>query len=87
MLGICKFLSSEVTLSGTANTIYNGTLIRLVNTVNQHHHLTQTYANGVTKFTFTIPPDSYLIVEKNADDGLLVDSGSDVFANWIAYKN
>lgn len=87
MAGIVKFLSPEVTLNGTANTIYNGTLIRLVNTVNQHHHITQTYANGATKFTFTLTMDSDIVIEKAPNEGLFVDIGSDVYANWVAYKN
>ena len=87
MATICKFLSTEVTLSGTANTIYGGSLIRLINTVNQHHHITQTYANGATKYVFTIPMDTHMIIEKASDEGLKVDTGSDVYANWIAYRD
>lgn len=88
MASIVKILSPEVTLSAvTGNNIYGGTIIRIVNTVNQHHHITQAYANGVTKFTFTIAMDSDLVIEKDKTDLLLVDAGSDVYANWIAYKN
>lgn len=85
---IYKFLTSELTLnSSNPNTVSNGTLIRLVNIVNQHHHVTQTYANGATKLVFTLIMDSELIIEKEPTDGLKVDSGSDVLASWIAYRN
>lgn len=87
MADIYKFLSSEITLNGTANTINGANLVRLVNMVNQHHHITQTYANGATKCTFVIIMDSSMIVEKAADEGFKVDSGSDVLANWIAYRD
>lgn len=88
MASIIKILSPEVTLSSvTGNSVFNGTVIRLVNVVNQHHHITQAYANGVTKFTFTICMDSDMVIEKDKTDLLFVDAGSDVFANWIAYKN
>lgn len=86
-MAVYKFLSTEITLNGTANTIDDANLVRLVNIVNQHHHITQKYANGVTKATFTMHMDSDLIIEKDRTDGLSVDSGSDVFAAKIAYKN
>ena len=87
MATICKFLSSEVTLNSVGNSVNSGVLVRLVNTVNQHHHITQTYANGTTKCVFTIVMDSELIVEKDKTDLLKVDSGSDVLAAAIAYRN
>ena len=89
MPSIYKFLDSEITLSATANTVNLGTLIRLCHDGAGHtsHVITQKYANNTTVATFTILAQGEMIIEKKSTDTLIVDSGTDVTANRIAYKN
>ena len=89
MPSIYKFLDSKITLSATANTVNLGTLIRLCHdgAGSTSHVITQKYANGATYATFTILAQSEMLIEKQATDTLVVNSGSDVTANQIAYKN
>jgi len=89
MPSIYKFLNGQITLNATANTINSGTLIRLCHegTGSTSHTITQKYANGATYATFTILAQSEMLIEKQATDTLIVNSGSDVTANRIAYKN
>jgi small neutral amino acid transporter SnatA (MarC family) len=87
---IYKFLGSEITLSATANTVGNATLVRLVhaNTSAAAHTITQKYANGTTKAVFTmVYPTGDFAIQKLPDDTLTVDSGSDVKAVSIAFTN
>lgn len=89
MPSIYKFLDSEITLSATANTVNLGTLIRLCHdgAGSTSHVITQKYANNATIATFTILAQGEMIIEKKSTDTLIVDSGTDVTANRIAYKN
>lgn len=89
MPSIYKFLNGQITLNATANTINSGTLIRLCHegTGSTSHIITQKYANGATYATFTILAQSEMLIEKQPSDTLIVNSGSDVTANRIAYKN
>lgn len=86
-----KFLGSEITLSSsTANTISNSNLVRIVhaNTSAGSHVITQKWANGTTKATFTIIyPTGDFIVQKLPDDTLTVDAGTDVRAVPVAFTN
>jgi hypothetical protein len=86
---IYKFLNGQITLNATPNDIDSGTLIRLCHegTGSTSHVITQKYANGATYATFTILAQSEMLIEKQATDTLIVNSGSDVTANRIAYKN
>jgi hypothetical protein len=89
MPSIYKFFDQEITLNATPNDINSGTLIRLCHDGggSTSHLITQKYANGATYATFTILAQSETIIEKQATDKLVVDTGSDVTANRIAYKN
>ena len=89
MASIYKFLNGQITLNATPKDIDSGTLIRLCHegTGSTSHVITQKYANGATCATFTILAQSEMLIEKQATDTLIVNSGSDVTANRIAYKN
>lgn len=89
MSTVYKFLDSAITLNGTANTINSGVLVRLAHSGagSTAHVITQKYANGVTKATFSVLAQTEIVIEKTSDDTLTVDSGTDVTANRVAYKN
>lgn len=86
-----KFLGTEITLSNTvANTVSNATVVRIVhaNTAAANHVITQKWANGSTKASFTIiHTTGDISIQKLPDDTLLVDAGSDVKASSIAFVN
>jgi hypothetical protein len=86
-----KFLNQEIVLSNTvANTVYGSTLVRLVhaNTTASAHVVTQKWANGSTKSSFTIIyPTGDFVIQKIVDDTLLIDTGSDVKAAPVAFTN
>ena len=88
---IYKFLSQEITLSNTvANTVNGANLVRIVhaNTTSGGHLITQKWANGATKATFTmIYPTGDFVIQKLIDDTLTVDAGTDVKATPIAFTN
>jgi hypothetical protein len=87
MSTVYKFLNSELSLSTTTgNNVHSAGLVRLVNPINQASLITQQYANGSTKATFTMVHDSDLILIKATDD-LLIANNSSVTAVPVAYRN
>lgn len=92
MASIYKFLNQELTLSSntanlTISTVYSSPLVRVVNPVNQAHKITQKWANGATKATFTLINDTDIVIIKLVDDTLQVDTGADVLVTPVAFTN
>lgn len=84
-----KLLSTETTLSSTANTtVNNAALIRLVNTNTTTSYLI-TLADGAGSNTgnVTILPSAELILEKDRTETVQVNTGTDVKAVSIAYNH
>ena len=85
---LIKVLGVQQTLSATSNTTVNGAVVvRLVHIGAQEHLITIGDGAGTNIGTFTLLNNSELMLEKNSTDTLLVDSGSDVLAVSVAYKN
>ena len=85
---LIKVLGIEQILSTTSNTTVNGAVVvRLVHTGTQEHLITIGDGAGTNIGTFTLLNNSELMLEKKSTDTLLVDSGSDVLAVSVAYKN
>ena len=84
---LIKVLSNEITLSAANTTVNNAVVVRLVHTGSQEHLIT--IADGVDSNigTFTMLNNSEIIIEKKTTDTLRVNSGNDVKAVSIAYKN
>jgi len=86
-----KFLNQEIVLSNTvANTVYGSTLVRLVhdNTTASAHVVTQKWANGSTKSSFTIIyPTGDFVIQKLVNETLLINTGSNVKAAPVAFTN
>jgi len=89
MANIYKFLNTQITLNGTGSTVNSANLVRICHegTGSTSHIITQKYANGAIRSTFTIMAQTEIIIEKDTTDTLTVDGGTDVTANRIAYKN
>ena len=62
-------------------------VVRLVHIGAQEHLITIGDGAGTNIGTFTLLNNSELMLEKKSTDTLLVDSGSDVLAVSVAYKN
>lgn len=87
MSTVYKFKGSEVTLSGSANTVALATAVRLVNPTTNVHTITIANANAVTQAVFTILAPGEMIVQKQPTDTMVVNSGSDVKAAPVAFAN
>lgn len=85
---LIKILSNEITLSSSSNTtVNNAVVVRLVHAGSQEHIITIANNFGSNIGTFTMLNNSEIILEKNKTDTLQIDSGTDVKAVSIAYKN
>jgi hypothetical protein len=85
---LIRVLAHEQTLSPTSNTtVNNAVVVRLVHVGSQEHIITIADGAGTNIGTITLLNNSEIILEKKLTDTLLVDSGSDVRAVSIAYKN
>lgn len=84
MSNIIKLRSNELTLSTTANTVSDAVAVRITNTGNTSHVVTQA---GSQAATFTILPQTDITIAKATTDTLAVDSGSDVVAVSVAFTN
>jgi hypothetical protein len=85
---LIRVLEHEHTLSSTSNTtVNNAVVVRLVHVGSQEHIITIANGAGTDIGTITLLNNSEIILEKKLTDTLQVDSGSDVRAVSIAYKN
>jgi len=85
---LIKILSNELTLSSSSNTtVNNAVVVRLVHTGPNEHIVTIDDGAGLNIGKFTMLNNSELILEKERTDTLQVNSGTDVKAVSIAYKN
>lgn len=84
---LVRILSNEIVLSSSNTTVNNAVVVRLTHTGAQSHFITIYGDDSSLKGSFTILNDSVIMLEKKATDTLVVDSGSDVLAVSVAYKN
>ena len=85
---LVKVLSDEITLSSSSNTtVNNAVVVRLVHTGSQEHFITIADGAGTNTGSFTLLNNSEIILEKDRTETLQVDTGTDVKAVAIAYKN
>ena len=85
---LIRTLGTEVVLSSSVNTtVNNAVVVRLVHTGTQEHVITIQNGANTNIANITMLNNSELIIEKDRDHALLVDSGTDVKAVSIAYKN
>jgi hypothetical protein len=83
-----KLLGSAVTLSATADNISNAKEVLVVHDAggNVGRTLTLTAADGTTVVaSMDINPGFQLVIRKNPDQKLKVDTGSDVVATSVSY--
>ena len=73
---------SNVVSVGTANNVFNGTIIYVDNQTNQAANLVFKYANGVQYASIGVSHDSSIVVQKSASDTL---TGSGCVATSIAW--
>ena len=85
---LIKVLGTEEVLSPSQNTTVNtAVVVRLVHVGSQEHVVTVQDENGTNIANVTILNNSEVILEKDREHALLVDSGSDIKVVAIAYKN
>lgn len=85
---LIKILANEFPLSASSNTtVNNAVVVRLVHVGAQEHKITIADELGSNIGKFTMLNNSEIILEKRRTDTLIVDSGTDVLAVSIAYKN
>jgi hypothetical protein len=85
---LIKILGTEQVLSPSQNTtVNNAVVVRLVHVGSQEHVVIVQDENGTNIANVTILNNSEIILEKDRNHALLVNSGSDVKVVAIAYKN
>ena len=85
---LVKVLSNEITLSSTSNTtVNNAVVVRLVHVGSQEHIVYIADGAGSNIGQFTMLNNSEIILEKERTDTLQIDTGTDIKAVSIAYKN
>lgn len=90
---VLKVLSQEVTLATTTSntvvsSVHSASLVRVVNIATETNHVvTQSFANGQIKSTFTVLKSTEVNVQKLPTDLLAVDLGTDIVATSIAFAN
>lgn len=84
---LIKVLTNEIVLGASNTTVNNAVVVRLVHTGSQEHLITIADGIGSNIGTFTMINNSEIVIEKKITDTLQVNSGSDVRAVSIAYKN
>ena len=85
---LVKVLSNEITLSSTSNTtVNNAVVVRLVHVGSQEHIVYIADEAGSNIGQFTMLNNSEIILEKERTDTLQIDTGTDIKAVSIAYKN
>ena len=85
---LVKVLSNEITLSSTSNTtVNNAVVVRLVHVGSQEHIVYIADGVGSNIGEFTMLNNSEIILEKERTDTLQIDTGTDIKAVSIAYKN
>jgi hypothetical protein len=85
---LIKVLANELTLSDSSNTtVNNSVVVKLTHIGSQEHIITIADGAGTNIGTFTILNNSEIILEKERTDTLQVNTGTDVKAVSIAYKN
>lgn len=81
---IYKFLTQEIDIGTTANSVYGNQLVRVVNLASSNNVLLVQYSNGVTYASGSVLGKSEIVVNKNTTDLLI---GAGMFATAVAYKN
>lgn len=81
-MNIIKPLSQQISLSSAANSFNNSTLVYVATT--QTSQVNVAYSNGQTRFTFTIPANQYMFVQKEAAD--VLSANATVLAVAAAYR-
>jgi hypothetical protein len=85
---LIRVLANEFPLSDSSNTtVNNAVVVRLVHIGSQEHLITIADGAGSNIGTITLLNNSEIMLEKDRTDTLQVDSGTDVLAVSIAYKN
>ena len=80
---IIKPLSSEISI-GTANTVANGTLVRVTNPTAGHVVVTVTLANAAVVGTLTVLSNTEVLVEKTS---LGKVQGTGLLGTSVAYRS
>ena len=81
-MNIIKPLSTQLALASAANSFSNATLVYVATTASSQVNVA--YSNGTTRFTFTIPANQYMFVQKDATD--ILSSNATVYAVAAAYR-
>ena len=81
MSAVYKPLANVVSI-GTANDVWQGTVIHIGNQSNQSANVLFKYANGVQYASISINHDDWIVVQKNATDTL---TGASCVATSIAW--
>ena len=85
---LIKVLAQEEILSSTSNTtVNNAVVVRLVHGGAQEHTITIADGAGTNIGTISMLNNSEMMLEKRTTDTLQIDSGSDIKAVSVAYKN
>jgi hypothetical protein len=79
---IYKFSNTEIAI-GTANTVYDQPLVRLVNSTTDVANVTISVNSTVNVASFTILANSEMIVEKTASHRI---QGTGIVASPVAYR-
>lgn len=82
-MSVIKPLNSEVDL-GSANTVYNSSLVYLTNTAGSNTVVTLADSEANTSYTFTVASATSLVIQKAP---LATLAGTNCKAFPIAYKN
>lgn len=81
-MNIIKPLSTDVQLSTTANSFSNSALVYVAATTAAQINVA--FSNGTTRYSFTLPANQYIFVEKAATD--LLSANVIVNAVQVAYR-
>lgn len=81
MSAVYKPLANVVSI-GTANNVWQGTIIHIGNQSNQSANIVFKYANGVQYASISVNHDDWIVVQKDATDTL---TGASCVATSIAW--
>jgi hypothetical protein len=79
---IYKFSNTEISI-GTANTVYDNPLIRLVNPTTGTANVTVSVNSSVNLYSFTILANSEMVIEKGSNNRV---QGTGILASPVAYR-
>ena len=85
---LIRVLANEIVVPAASNTtVNNAVVVRLVHIGAQEHIIRIDDGAGTNIGTITILNNSEVMLEKKATDTIQVDTGTDVRAVSVAYKN